>query len=259
MYLSRVILNLNNPEARRDLVNCHDLHSRIMSAFPFDSDLNGHAREAYGILYRTEFNPRDDATQLLVQSNVEPNWEKLPPNYTLSDEPSITGSSCKQINAAYASITNDSELVFRLRANPTRRVSKNKGPNDPLSGKRVELQSEDEWIDWMKRKGEQGGFIVLAVQARSDTSEQERVRNMYGLGTSIDLTVPDLRSSEGVKVHGYKRRERRGEQRRRLTFGSVLFDGRLRVVDAPAFQSTLRTGIGAGKAYGFGLLSVARI
>jgi CRISPR system Cascade subunit CasE len=43
-----------------------------------------------------------------------------------------------------------------------------------------------------------------------------------------------------------------------MTFGDVVFEGRLRVGDAEAFRRALAVGIGSGKAYGFGLLSVAR-
>lgn len=44
----------------------------------------------------------------------------------------------------------------------------------------------------------------------------------------------------------------------KLTFGSVLFEGVLEITDAERFQKTLQAGIGSGKAYGFGLLSIAR-
>ena len=37
-----------------------------------------------------------------------------------------------------------------------------------------------------------------------------------------------------------------------------MFDGRLVVTDAALFRQTLVQGIGSGKAFGFGLLSVAR-
>ena len=43
----------------------------------------------------------------------------------------------------------------------------------------------------------------------------------------------------------------------RLSFGSVVFDGRLEVTDADSFREVLANGIGSGKAFGFGLLSVA--
>jgi CRISPR system Cascade subunit CasE len=42
-----------------------------------------------------------------------------------------------------------------------------------------------------------------------------------------------------------------------MSFGNVLFDGRLQVTDAEVFRRTLTQGIGSGKAFGFGLLSVA--
>ncbi len=43
----------------------------------------------------------------------------------------------------------------------------------------------------------------------------------------------------------------------RLTFASVLFDGDLVVLDKMLFLEALSGGIGTGKAYGFGLLSIA--
>jgi CRISPR system Cascade subunit CasE len=42
-----------------------------------------------------------------------------------------------------------------------------------------------------------------------------------------------------------------------LSFGSVLFEGRLKVTDKEKFLDVLYAGIGTGKAYGFGLLSIA--
>jgi CRISPR system Cascade subunit CasE len=46
-------------------------------------------------------------------------------------------------------------------------------------------------------------------------------------------------------------------KKHRLSFGSVLFEGVLEITDAERFQKTLEAGIGSGKAYGFGLLSIA--
>jgi CRISPR system Cascade subunit CasE len=43
-----------------------------------------------------------------------------------------------------------------------------------------------------------------------------------------------------------------------MSFGSVLFEGELIVTDVKAFREALMQGIGSGKAYGFGLLSIAR-
>ena len=43
----------------------------------------------------------------------------------------------------------------------------------------------------------------------------------------------------------------------RMTFGDVVFEGRLVVTDVERFRQALADGIGSGKAFGFGLLSVA--
>ena len=40
-------------------------------------------------------------------------------------------------------------------------------------------------------------------------------------------------------------------------FRGVVFDGHLRVTDERAFKAALANGIGSGKAYGFGLMSIA--
>jgi len=43
-----------------------------------------------------------------------------------------------------------------------------------------------------------------------------------------------------------------------MAFGAALFEGVLEVAEAAAFGAALREGVGPGKAFGFGLLSVAR-
>ena len=45
----------------------------------------------------------------------------------------------------------------------------------------------------------------------------------------------------------------------RMRFGVALFEGRLEVSDSSQFLAALQQGIGSGKAYGFGLLSIASL
>ena len=103
-------------------------------------------------------------------------------------------------------------------ANPTRRTG----------GRRVPLDGQAAWRDWLARKGEAGGF-------------QPR-----------DVDVVD----EGVVV-GYRPldRSRPGDglvQAVRLR--AVAFSGSLVVTDAARLAETLRGGVGSGKGFGFGLL-----
>jgi CRISPR system Cascade subunit CasE len=44
-----------------------------------------------------------------------------------------------------------------------------------------------------------------------------------------------------------------------MMIDSFLFEGELTVIDEIEFRRTLVAGIGSGKAFGFGLLSVARL
>jgi CRISPR system Cascade subunit CasE len=42
-----------------------------------------------------------------------------------------------------------------------------------------------------------------------------------------------------------------------LSFAGVTFQGRLRIIDRQRFLQALAQGVGPGKAYGFGLFSIA--
>lgn len=215
-YLSRLIPNLRDKHAQRDLADCQELHRTILAGFPDVADAA--ARSAFRILYRNEVSgPRP---QILVQSATLPDWSGRHPGY-LAQEP-----ESRQIDGVYAELTNGQQLRFRLRANPTKRVLR----EDSWAGKRVNLQREEDQFAWLQRKGNAGGFDLVQVRTTSD--------------------VPSVQAAPQPAEHG-----RRGG--RKLTFGSVLFDGELRITDADNFRETLRNGIGSGKAYGFGLLSVA--
>jgi CRISPR system Cascade subunit CasE len=130
-------------------------------------------------------------------------------------------------------------LRFRLRANPTKRLSTPIVSEAKRAvGKRVELQGEEAQLDWLRRKAELCGFRLSAITGHA--------------------SVPNVRVIPEPKLIGNQHR-RTEPGAGRLTFGSVLFDGILQISDLAKFQAALEQGIGAGKAYGFGLLSVAGV
>ena len=93
-------------------------------------------------------------------------------------------------------------------------------------GKRLGLCREEHQLAWLRRKGEAAGFALLAV-----------------------------RVSQEEALHGTLYRA--GVQHR-LELASVRFDGYLRVMDPERLAATVASGIGPGKGFGFGLLSLAR-
>lgn len=240
MYLSRLILNPRNRALRRDLADCQALHRTIMSAFP-DLPTEADARARLGVLFRLDVHPRSGIPTVLVQSRERPDWSRLDPDYFIAGEPELPNPAVKSVVGAYDSLAEGTELLFRLRANPTRRIGKS-GDGTNWKGKRVELRDEASRLDWLGRKGGQGGFMLLSVRAHSDVAG--------------GVSPADVRTVEEVKLTG--RRPDPGAGGARLTFGSVLFEGRLRVTNAALFREMLERGIGSGKAYGFGLLSIAR-
>ncbi|WP_140724754.1 MULTISPECIES: type I-E CRISPR-associated protein Cas6/Cse3/CasE [Gammaproteobacteria] len=96
-------------------------------------------------------------------------------------------------------------------------------PTVAREGKRYGLSSEEAQLAWLSRQGERVGFRVeMALVAASDV----------------------LTSRKGAT---------------RIHLRRALFEGILRASDVAALGNALQAGIGPGKAFGCGLLSLARI
>jgi CRISPR system Cascade subunit CasE len=233
MFLSRLYLNPASRAVQHDLADCQQLHRTVMKAFP--GALSESARQELGVLYRVERTRAQISG--LVQSKVEPDWSSLPVGYLVPG----CAAECKPVTHEYAGLTIGERLRFRLRANPTRKiqVDDDKHPTGQRPT-RVELRGEANWISWLERKGGQHGFQLLSVKTEAGT--------------------PDLRTSPGGRVFGFRATPVTGgpQARSRLTLFSVVYEGRLAVTNAELFRDALAAGVGPGKAYGFGLLSIAR-
>lgn len=107
-------------------------------------------------------------------------------------------------------------MPFRLRANTV--VTRN--------GKRLGLVHEQALRDWLQRRADAIGAEFLGFDVADEG---------YRYGKK-----PGGNNSKG----------------RRLAFKSTRFDGRLRVSDPEAFARKVAQGVGPGKGFGHGLLSV---
>lgn len=238
MYLSKLVLNPRHLQARRDLGNCHELHRTLLSAFPQAAYMEPGepgARREFGLLYRLEEDRRTGVALILVQSRDEPDWSQLPAGY-LATFTRSTNPSCKAVAERYTAIADSQVLRFRLRANPTKRC----GKRGVLPGHRLALTSEAEQLAWLERKAAGAGFRLLQVET--------------SVGAPHTL-VPDVRADPSPRQRGW--RTRADGERMPLVFGSVVFEGLLQVTDAERLRNAIAAGIGSGKAYGFGLLSIA--
>lgn len=114
---------------------------------------------------------------------------------------------------------------FRMVANPTRDVATTRGARS----RRVGCVTPQHQLEWLTRKGEWGGFRVT-----QNSLEEPNV----SLSVTDRVTFP-----------------RKGSE---VTLVRVQFDGVLEVTDPEAFRHSLVTGVGRGRAYGCGLLTLAR-
>ena len=230
MYLSRLAINPRSREVRRDLGDIHQMHRTIMSGFP-NTKKSGEARAELGVLFRLEDSERMGLTAILVQSRVLPDWTHLPPGYLADPDMEVGNPATKLITKALEALSEGQILRFRLRANPTKKIDTKSGPDGRRRhGRRVELRDETQQIEWLARKAEQSGFRMVPAHPGSD--------------------VPAVRVGAGEKFRGTRRAGN-------LTIGGVLFEGLLEVIHVDRFCCTLKEGIGPGKAFGCGLMSIA--
>ena len=220
MFLSELLLNPGNRQARRDLSSSYELHRTLLRAFP-DQDDGGSGR----VLFRIEPNQEGRPPKVLVQSAEEPDWSF----HANSEYAEVRGPKHVHFvaqNGRNADQRKDAVTVqrgdpfrFRLLANPT--VKRNK--------KRHGLFQEEDQIAWLERKGQLGGFRF----------DRERL-----------LVVPTGR---------IRSQKNSGDGKTTTLFHyAVRFDGVLQAEEPQRFVETLESGIGSAKGFGFGLLSLAR-
>jgi len=237
IYLSRLFLNNGSHTVRMDLGDCHRLHRRILAAFP-PAQESMSARSEFSILYRAEpIQAKPMLTRLLIQSALVPDWSHLPRSYLSAMLDGSDNPSWRSIGEQYDKIAAGTQYIFRLRANPTKRISdRNPLREDLLCGKRVDLRGEEQQINWLRHKGKQHGFRLLDTLTQAEVAE--------------------VQAAVGEKTRGW-RPKHEDKPAMRLSFGAVVFNGRLEVTEKDLFIQALRVGIGSGKAFGFGLLSIA--
>lgn len=246
LYLSRLLLNPRSRQVMSELAHPYEMHRTLMRAFPEATNPERvKAREEFGVLFRPELDDAPDIVKVYVQSLIEPDWAFLDglQDYLCNDT-EMPGYEYKDIMPAYRKIENEQVFSFRLRANPTKRIARR---DDPMRGKRVELRRENEQFEWLIRKGQgsndmPGGFELVMKEVTDVDGEVQ--------------LVPRVNANSEGKQKGQKRDAPRG---RKTTHFAVLFDGLLRITDKEAFLETVIRGIGTGKGYGFGLLSVAPV
>lgn len=205
-FLAQIHINPRSRQAHRDLADAHRMHQRVMSLFPDGVDAT--PRSAAAVLYRVEVNSR--GTALLVQSNIEACFDKLPEDYG--------SAATRDISPLLAALEKDMAVRYRIDINPM--IT---GPaNGAKRGPRILLNGQAA-TTWWTARAESHGLLLLGYQHRTDRDPAHGVR-------------PD-----GITIR----------------HNIIRFDGAALITDAEKLRESIRTGIGKGRPYGCGLLSIA--
>jgi CRISPR system Cascade subunit CasE len=204
-YLTQVILDFATA-AKLRLRDNYDWHQAAWKAFP---GRDGNPRN-----FLMRLDRQADCFRLLIVSPIKP----VRPEWCPDDPESW---KTKAIPETYFK---HGRYAFQLCANPTRKVSKER-PDGSITknGRRVPIQTRDELVAWIKRKGEAGAFVVEENTLRAFPRGREffKKNGMQGLHSAVE------------------------------------FQGILNVTDPAKFYETFSRGVGSAKAFGFGLLMIA--
>jgi len=260
MFLSNLEIDYKSNKVNNWITNPYKIHQRLWMGFEKQKD----EFSKPDFLYRVEDNFRlagELKPRILVLSNISPFWkDAFNGEKFLITEPKILNLNLDNF------IEVDRSFRFSLKANPTKKIKNyrllfreelkdfpeletrdnrvkylegkeklaklieivSKEQREKLPSKRIGIYKDHEQVEWLKRKGEQSGFEIINLQF--DKGEKEKIS----------------KKSDGIVTHN-------------LDLLQVHYTGILRITDIETFKKAYSQGIGSGKAFGCGLLLLAKI
>lgn len=253
MYLSQLLVDTGqNPDRPRPgrlwLRNIYHVHQRLLMAFPSSERrkvdplfLQAFARDAFAcprILFRIDdsLHTQGGRAVILVQSDMEPDWA-----YAFQNAGVLLAAPPQ---------TRIYEPEFAVGQHLRFRVLMNLSKKGKATSNGVSLRKTREATDAHGRPKNQGKRVALTWA--TDQRPEEAIVPWFEAKAAAAGFEP--RQCALVKLGWVLGHRSKGESMR---FRSALLEGTLCVSDADLFGGAQRSGLGAAKAFGFGLLSVA--
>jgi CRISPR system Cascade subunit CasE len=224
MYLTRMQLNGRRRDARRLLSSPHALHAAVQAGFP-----DARAAEAGRVLWRLDsYGPH--RILLYVVGPARPDFTHL---VEQAGWPTTQAWDTREYDPFIGSLRAGQRWQFRLAANPVH-SARRAGWNETKPLAHVTVKQQEQWL---LDRCEQHGFRPAPSAVVPDAGGQPE---------------PDL-AVVGRATHRFQRGQGR------VTLATATFEGHLLITDAEALRGALCHGIGRGKAYGCGLLTLAPV
>ncbi|WP_328965731.1 type I-E CRISPR-associated protein Cas6/Cse3/CasE [Streptomyces virginiae] len=232
MHLTRFRINTARLGARGLLASPQRLHAAVMSSFAgaLPSETNSSRT-----LWRLDRNAKAEVL-LYIVSEDRPDLTHL---VEQAGWPTTASWQTYDYGAFLGGLQTGSTWAFRLTANPVHHVRRKDGDLT----KRTAHVTPRHQMGWLLARQEAAGFRIL------DTPPERR---RLPEGDEFQLTVRDERR------HRFEKTDTQGGRATRVPLVTVTFDGRLEVTDPAALRRTLTLGLGKAKAYGCGLMTLAK-
>lgn len=225
MYLTQMPLNPQRRAARELVVSPQRMHAAVLAGFLPGAPARGR------VLWRLDSDSKHELN-LYVVSGEAPSFDALAEQAGWSSTPVWRTADYGRF---LERLQSGQRWIFRLVANPIRNVrdaSSDRTGGRPPRGSRVPLVKDADQREWLLTRAASCGFkVVPGASGGLNLSVTRSVRQRFG------------RQSDGVA--------------RRVTLQIAQFDGVLEVADVSLLRRALTEGIGAGKGYGCGLLTLA--
>ncbi|MGP5497900.1 type I-E CRISPR-associated protein Cas6/Cse3/CasE [Corynebacterium flavescens] len=216
--LTKLLLNPSRRKGRRYLTDPHDLHAAVRAAFPPDID-----ESAGRILWRVDSRGHENV--LYIVGPETPTALNITEKAGWDSRPPQVADYDRFLDKLMAG----QRWMFELVANPTYSESRGEGKRG-----RVKAHISPQYqLEWLVNKAPRHGFKV----------EQE--------GENAVAVF------ERERLDFYRNYQAGPKERNRVRLVTARFRGALEITDAALFRETLRNGIGRGRGYGCGLITLA--
>ena len=237
MFLTKIDLDPARRLARKYLGSPQVMHAVVLRATGGD-DGDGPGR----VLWRADRGPA--TTTLYLLSPSEPDCTQIVAEAGAAGTRSLT----LDYSPFLATLDAGQVWAFRLTANPS--YSAPRGPE--VRGKRYGHVTVEQQRRWLIERTPRYGFELVPVSgAAADSAATSADADAVAANASVVV----VRRERPV----FRRRNPDRDRRDRVTINRTVYEGVARVTDPDALRRALVAGIGRSKAYGCGLMTLARV
>ncbi|SDD04453.1 CRISPR system Cascade subunit CasE [Glycomyces harbinensis] len=249
-FISRLPLDVARPRTRELLRNPQEMKNEVLGAID-----SGGGKERF--LWRVDVEPGNRLALFAVTERTRPEWGGL--WEACGREEEAARLAVRDYEPMLDMLEAGQEYAFKLTASPTYSEPSPRGPGvEPGAeagaegekrqrGTRRPIKSRGEQMNWLVRRSAGAGFRVGEVELPSGFLDEEPQK------------VPDVLLS-GTEVKSFKKAAlAKPGAMSTVTIRKVTYTGRLVVEDEKLVRQVLVCGLGSAKAYGAGLMTLARM